>query len=79
MTQGKGIFIGFSILPIKVISGEMSGFFRIDVVLSRGVVEPFLESSIVAILLKFLILVRDLSKILSEQHLFTDSNVLSDY
>jgi hypothetical protein len=25
MTQGKGIMIGFSILPVKVISGEMTG------------------------------------------------------
>jgi hypothetical protein len=25
MTQDKGIVIGFSILPIKVISGEMTG------------------------------------------------------
>jgi hypothetical protein len=25
MTQGKGIVIGFSILPVKVISGEMLG------------------------------------------------------
>jgi hypothetical protein len=25
MTKGKGIFIGFSILPVKVISGEMIG------------------------------------------------------
>jgi hypothetical protein len=26
MTQDKGIVIGFSILPVKVISGEMTGF-----------------------------------------------------
>jgi hypothetical protein len=25
MTQGKGISIGFSILPVKVISGEVTG------------------------------------------------------
>jgi hypothetical protein len=25
ITKGKGIFIGFSILPVKVISGEMTG------------------------------------------------------
>jgi hypothetical protein len=25
MTQGKCILIGFSILPVKVISGEMTG------------------------------------------------------
>jgi hypothetical protein len=25
MAQGKGIFIGFFILPVKVISGEMTG------------------------------------------------------
>jgi hypothetical protein len=42
---------------------------RIDDVLLRGVVEPLLELFIVATLLKFLILVRDLSKILSEHHL----------
>jgi hypothetical protein len=42
---------------------------RIDVILLRGVVELLLESSIVVILLKFLILVRDLSEILSEHHL----------
>jgi hypothetical protein len=43
MAQGKGILIGLSILPIKVISGEITGFFRIDVVVSRGVVEPLLD------------------------------------
>jgi hypothetical protein len=75
MTQDKGIFIGFSILPVKVINGEMTGFFRIDVVLLREVVEPLLESSIVAILIEFLIRVRDLSKILSEQYLFTHSDL----
>jgi hypothetical protein len=42
---------------------------RIDDLLSRGVVEPLLESSIVATLLKFLILVGDVSEILSEHHL----------
>jgi hypothetical protein len=73
MAQGKGIVIVLSILPIKVISWEITGFFRIDVILLRGVVEHLLESSIVATLLKFLILVRDLSKILSEHCLSTDS------
>jgi hypothetical protein len=43
MTQGKGIMICFSILPVKVISGEMIGLFKIDVVLSRGVDEPLLD------------------------------------
>jgi hypothetical protein len=43
---------------------------RIDVVLLREVVEPLLESCIVVTLLKFLILVRDLSEILSEHHLY---------
>jgi hypothetical protein len=43
MTQGKGIMIGFSILPVKVISGEMTGLSKIDVVLSRGVDEPLLD------------------------------------
>ncbi len=28
MTQGKGIMIGFSILPVKVISGEMTGLLK---------------------------------------------------
>jgi hypothetical protein len=51
----------------------MTGLLRIDVILLRGVVEPLLESSIVVTLLKFLILVRDLSKILSEHRLSTDS------
>jgi hypothetical protein len=26
IAQGKGIYIGLSILPVKVISGEMIGF-----------------------------------------------------
>jgi hypothetical protein len=43
MTQGKGIMIGFSILPVKMISGEMTGLFKIDAVLSRGVDEPLLD------------------------------------
>jgi hypothetical protein len=55
------------------IIGRMTGFLRIDGVLSRGVIEPLLESSIVATLLKFLILVRDLSEILSVHLLFIDS------
>jgi hypothetical protein len=28
MTQGKGIVIGLSILPVKVISGEMTGILK---------------------------------------------------
>jgi hypothetical protein len=57
---------------------------RIDVVPSRGVVEPLLEWSIVATLLKFLILVWDKSEILSEHHLlliriWKSKSVLSDY
>jgi hypothetical protein len=43
MAQDKGILIGLSILPVKVISGEMTGFFRIDAILSRGVIEPLLD------------------------------------
>jgi hypothetical protein len=80
MTQGKYISIGFSILRSRwlvVINYQNDQIIRIDVVLSRGVVEPLLKSSIIAILLKFLFLMRDLSKILSEQHLSTDSFWLS--
>jgi hypothetical protein len=40
MAQGNGILIGLSILLVKLISGEMTG---IDVILSRGVVEPLLD------------------------------------
>jgi hypothetical protein len=29
MTQDKGIVIGLSILPVKVISGEMTGFLEL--------------------------------------------------
>jgi hypothetical protein len=65
MTQEKCIFIGFSILPVKVISDEMGRSIRIDVILLRGVVEPLLESSIVVTLLKFPILLRDKSEKLS--------------
>jgi hypothetical protein len=43
MTQGKGIVIWLPIFPVKEISGEMTGFFRIDVVLSRVVVGPLFD------------------------------------
>jgi hypothetical protein len=43
MTQGKGIVIWLPIFPVKEISGEMIGFFRIDVVLSRVVVGPLFD------------------------------------
>jgi hypothetical protein len=42
MTQGKGIVIWLPIFPVKEISGEMTGFFRIDV-LSRVVVGPLFD------------------------------------
>jgi hypothetical protein len=43
MAQGKGIVRGLSLLLVKVISGEMTRFSRIDVVLSRGVIKPLLD------------------------------------
>jgi energy-converting hydrogenase Eha subunit A len=47
-----------------------SRIIRIDVILLRGVVESLLESSIVASLLKFLILVRDKSEKLSVMRVY---------
>jgi hypothetical protein len=43
MAQGKGTVRGLSLLLVKVISGEMTRFSRIDVVLSRGVIKPLLD------------------------------------
>jgi hypothetical protein len=58
MTQGKVIFIGF----LFFCQGDyrrIDQIIRIDIVLSRGVVEHLLESSMVVIMLKIPILVRN--------------------